>query len=133
MKQFNLKIVTPFGKYFDTNVDYVLAWAPHSGLGIYANHTPLVSTLRISKLKIMINGVNYYYAIGGGVISITNEDVTLLVDSIERQDEIDIERAKESKKRAEERLTNKDPNIDVKRAEAALSRALNRIDVHSTK
>ena len=73
----------------------------------------------------------YEYAIGGGVINIDNEKVTLILDSIERKDEIDVQRAKEAMKRAEDRLTNKDEkdSIDRDRAEEAYIRALNRIKI----
>ena len=57
--------------------------------------------------------------------------VVLLVNSIERSDEIDIARAKEAQKRAEARLAKRDEEVDIKRAEAALSRALNRISVYN--
>ena len=54
---------------------------------------------------------------------------TLLVDAIEAKDEINLDRALASKKRAEERLAQKDPNLDMKRAELSLKRAINRINV----
>ena len=101
-------------------------------IGILPNHAPLISTLEISKLVIRKNGQETIYAIGGGVINIKKDhSVTLLVDSIERKDEIDKERALSSKERAERRLkeNNNDKDVDVQRAKASLLRALNRLSV----
>ena len=65
----------------------------------------------------------------GRIINVKKDGVTILVNTIERKDEIDIDRAKEAKRRAEERL--KEPlNIDVERAQKALIRANNRIEIY---
>ena len=61
--------------------------------------------------------------------TVEKEKVTLILNSIERSDEIDINRAKAAKQRAEERLENKDDDIDIARAKASLMRAIVRIDV----
>ena len=58
-----------------------------------------------------------------------NNVATILVDSIESQEEIDEQRALAAKSRAEERLNRKDPNVDIRRAEVALHKAINRINV----
>ena len=80
-----------------------------------------------------MRGKTEIYAIGGGVINVEKEKVTLILDSIESRDEIDLERAKEAKKWAEERLNNKedDDAMDIKRAKLALLKAINRIDIGS--
>ena len=69
------------------------------------------------------------YAIGEGLLNISKDGVTLLLESIESKDDIDIDRAKDAKKRAEERLATL-VNIDVERAQRALNRANNRISVY---
>ena len=79
-------------------------------------------------MHIVKNGKTIYYALHGGAINVTNEQVTLMVNTIEREDEIDLERAHRAKKRAEERLQSKGEGIDIKRAQLALYRALSRID-----
>ena len=131
-KNFKVYIYTPFGQYLTTECDYLSTKTPLGVMGVLPNHAPLISTLEISKLTIKQNGQELVYAIGGGVIHIKDDhSVTLLVDSIERSDEIDIDRAEAARKRAEERINNHNPDeeIDVQRARAALMRALNRIDI----
>ena len=129
MKTFLLEIYTPYGKYFDRYVDEIVVQTEEYVLGILPNHAPLVAKVKTGRLEIITNGEKKCYANGEGLINVKSDGVTLLVEHIERKDEIDINRAKEAKKRAEERL--KEPlNIDVERALRALNRANNRISVY---
>ena len=128
MKTFKLDILTPYGKYFSHEVHYLEVRSDLSVLGIYPDHAPLISTLVISPMKIKFDDSTFEYAIGGGVIFVKEKnEVVLLLDSVEREDEIDLERAKQAKERAEHRLNHIDENIDIKRAKISLARALNRI------
>ena len=129
MKTFLLEIYTPYGKYFDRYVDELVVQTEEYVLGILPNHSPLVAKVKTSKMEIIQNGQKKCYAIGEGLLNVKKESVVLLVASIESKDEIDIDRAREAKKRAEERL--REPlNIDVERATRALIRANNRIAVY---
>ena len=129
MKTFLLEIYTPYGKYFDRYVEEVIVPTEEYVLGILPGHAPLIAKVRLGKLEIIREGERSIYATGEGLINVKKDGVTLLVDSIERKDEIDIDRAKEAKRRAEERL--KEPlNIDVERATKALIRANNRIAIY---
>ena len=129
MKTFLLEIYTPYGKYFDRYVNELVIQTEEYVLGILPNHAPLVAKVKIGKMEIVQNGERKCYANGEGLINVKKDGVTLIVDSVERKDEIDIDRAKEAKKRAEERL--KEPlNIDVERATRALIRANNRIAIY---
>ena len=129
MKTFLLEIYTPYGKYFDRYVEEVIVPTEEYVLGILPNHAPLVAKVNVGKMEIVYEGERKIYANGEGLINVTKEGVTLLVNSIESKDDIDIDRAKESKRRAEERL--KEPlNIDVERAKKALIRANNRIAIY---
>ena len=129
MSTFLLEIFTPFGKYLDRYVDELVIQTDDYVLGILPNHTPLVSKVKISKMYIIQNGDKKCYAIGEGLLNITKDGVTLLLESIESKDDIDIDRAKDAKKRAEQRLATL-VNIDVERAQRALNRANNRISVY---
>ena len=126
----HLIILTPYGRYFEGNVSFLNVRSEDYDLGIYPGHAPLISTVAISKMIIRIGDKEYLYAVGGGIINIDKEKVTLILNSVERSDEIDIARAQKAKKRAEERLNsqNKD-EVDVNRAKLALLRALNRINI----
>jgi F-type H+-transporting ATPase subunit epsilon len=129
MKTFLLEIYTPYGKYFDGFIEEVIVPTEEYVLGILANHSPLVAKVRTGKLEIIQDDEKIIYAITEGLINVKKDGVVILVNSIERKDEIDIDRAKEAKRRAEERL-NKPLNIDVERAQRALIRANNRISVY---
>ena len=129
MKTFLLEIYTPYGKYFDRYVNELVVQTEEYVLGILPNHSPLVAKVKTSKMEIIQNGEKTCYAIGEGLLNVTKDGVTLLVESIESKDEIDIERAKQAKSRAEERL--KEPlNNDIERATKALIRANNRISIY---
>ena len=129
MSAFLLEIYTPFGKYFDRNVDELVIQSDDYVLGILPNHAPLIAKVKTSKMYIIQNGERKCYAIGEGLINVSKDGVVLLLESIEGKKEIDIERAKNAKKRAEERLELR-VNIDLERAQRALIRAKTRIDVY---
>ena len=129
MKTFLLEIYTPYGKYLDRYVNELVIQTEEYVLGILPNHTPLVAKVKTSKMEIIQNGEKKCYAIAEGLLNVKKDSVTLLVESIESKEEIDIERARQAKNRAEERL--KQPlNIDVERATKALIRANNRISIY---
>ena len=129
MKTFLLEIYTPYGKYLDRYVNELVIQTEEYVLGILPNHTPLVAKVKTSKMEIIQNGEKKCYAIAEGLLNVKKDSVTLLVESIESKEEIDIERARQAKSRAEERL--KQPlNIDVERATKALIRANNRISIY---
>ena len=129
MKTFLLQIYTPYGKYLDRYVNELIIQTEEYVLGILPNHVPLVAKVKTGKMEIICDGEKTVYANTEGLINVTKEGVTVLVHSIERKDEIDIDRAREAKKRAEERLLRL-INVDVDRANRALNRAKNRIDVY---
>ena len=130
---FHLSILTPYGHYFDGEVEFLEVHSDKYNLGILPGHAPLISTVTISKMIIKAHGKSMTYAVGGGVITVSKEKTTLVLDSCERADEIDIERAKEAKQRAEERLNGQanENAVDVNRAKIALMKAINRIEVGS--
>ena len=129
MKTFLLEIFTPYGKYFDRYVDELVIQTEEYVLGILPNHTPLIAKVKTSKMEIIQNGEKKCYAIAEGLINVKKDGVVLLLESIENKDEIDIERAKQAKERAQGRL-NEPVKIDVERALKALARANNRIAIY---
>ena len=133
---FRLIILTPYGGYADQQAAFLSVRSEDYNLGILPNHAPLISTVDICKMVVRSpRGNEEEFAIGGGVIKVEDNIVTLLLNSIERKEEINLLRAEESKKRAEERLKQSadDDAIDVSRAKAALLRAANRIRIKSNK
>lgn len=127
---FTLAIITPQGVYFEKEVESLTVKLTSGYRTILAKHAPLIGALAYAPMHIVANGKTDYFAIHGGAISVKDNKVTLIVNSIENKKDIDLDRAKAAKKRAEDRLAQKDDiNIDVKRAELALRRALTRIKI----
>ena len=129
MSTFLLEIFTPFGKYYDRNVNELIVQSDDFVLGILPNHAPLIAKIKVSKMFIVQNNERKCYAVGEGLINVSKDGVVLLLESIESKDDIDIERAKNAKQRAEARLAEA-ANIDIERAQRALIRANNRISVY---
>jgi len=126
----HLKIVTPQGTYRDVEADIVNVRSTNGMLGILPRHIPLATGVEISELNYKNDGESYDFAVSGGFMYVgDNSDVTVIVNSCESPEEIDLRRAEEAKARAEGRLKNPSQDIDLKRAEVALKRAINRIHV----
>lgn len=132
MTTFKLKIVTPAGVYKETDVEMLNLRTTTGQIDILAHHIPLASHIEISEMNyIDENHERQYFAIAGGFVYVGENDTTIITSAIESVDEIDLERAKSSKQRAEERLKSSQ-NIDVLRAEIALKKAITRINVKTT-
>ena len=93
------------------------------------NHREGIFALSVGEIKVSLNGKSEYYATGGGFAEIFNDSVKLLVESLEKSNEIDSDRANDSLKRAQQRKTEQNSEINDARVEASLVRALNRLRV----
>lgn len=133
MSQFTLEIVTPDRKFFEDEVEMVIVRGIEGDIGILKNHTPMVTPLSIGKIRIKRNGEFKEAAIAGGYIEISKDKTTVITDAAEWPEEIDVKRAEEAKKRAEQRLKSSDSEIDIVRAHIALRKALNRLEVAKKK
>lgn len=127
--KFNFKIYTSDGKTLTDEIDILNVVSSTGALGILAHHLPMVAILEISHFNYKKNGVTYYFAIGGGVLNITHEGVTILADSFEAGNEIDYDRAEKAKQRAESKLSSSTNDLDYKKAEIALKKAINRLSM----
>lgn len=128
-----VEIVTPNGPYKTIETPSLLVGTIDGERGLLEHHMPIVLMLDISKMVTIENDVKTFYAISSGMLYFEKGVAKVLVDSIERQDEIDVNRANQAKLRAQAFLDEKDPQTDIKRAELALKRAINRINVISMK
>jgi F-type H+-transporting ATPase subunit epsilon len=125
-----LEIVTPQKKVFSEDVDFLVAPGADGELGILPGHTPLITSLNVGIMRIEQDS-KFGIVVSGGFMEVRNSKVTVLATAAERIEEIDVARAEEAKKRAEERLVSKTPDIDTLRAELALRRAIMRIKAAS--
>lgn len=122
-----LEIVTPEKKAFSENVDFLVAPGSDGELGILPEHAPLITSLNIGIMRVEQEGKKFKVVVTGGFMEVRDSKVTVLANSAERAESIDAARAEEAKRRAEERLAAKTPDIDIMRAELALKRALMRL------
>jgi F-type H+-transporting ATPase subunit epsilon len=134
MSLIHVRVITPLGLYKEFDTPYLNFQTTGGDRGILPNHMPLVASLKIGKMSSEEDGVRNNYAVSGGLFYFRSNTAEILTDSIENKNEIDLDRAQAAKKRAEERLSQTaDGNIDVRRAQLALARALNRIKVSELK
>ena len=127
---YKLVIVTPEKRFYEDDVSSLIAPGSLGYLGILTDHAPLITELVPGKLTVKDSkGQEKIFALSGGFLEVLKNNVTILADSIESVDEIDLQRAEAALKRARERLKSKDKNIDIPRVEFALTRALNRIKI----
>ena len=124
-----VKIVTPNGLYGTFEASKVHVTTKLGECALLPNHIPLVAMLEISKLILTVKDTEEIFAISGGILHLHNNEVDLLVNTVEGKDEIDFERAQKSAERAKLRLEKKDANTSIRRAEISLQRAINRINV----
>ncbi len=130
MASIRLDIVTAERMVYSEEVDVVVAPGVEGQLGILPHHAPLMTTLQMGELQVRGGGEEFSLAISGGFLEVRPDRIIVLADTAERSEEIDVARAEEAKRRAEERLSERNvPGLDEARAEAALRRAITRLQV----
>src|SRR4030043_706916 len=127
MATFKLEIVTAERLVFSEDIDALVAWGVEGQLGILPHHAPLMTMLQPGDLMIRKNKEEEYLAISGGFLEVRPDKVIILADACERVDEIDIARAEEAKKRAQETMISAPLSVEAGVAEAALRRSLARL------
>ena len=128
MNKMPVEIVTPERKVYENEVNMIIARGGDGDLGIMAGHVPVVTTLKVSQLRLKTDKGDQVIAVSGGFLEVKPEKVTVLAEAAELPEEIDVDRASRAKERAERRLNEKgNDNLDTARAEMALQRAINRI------
>jgi F-type H+-transporting ATPase subunit epsilon len=131
VSKLNLEIVTAERQTFSGEATSIIAPGIEGQLGILPHHAPLMTTLQPGELIIKEDGKELYLAITGGFIEVRPDKVIILADACEHCEEIDVARAEDAKKRAEDTLKSLSTEIDHARAEAALRRSLIRLKVAS--
>lgn len=140
MSSFVVNIVTPSGIVYDHEASFLVARTEAGSLGVLPNHAPLISPLTIDGVRIdrassnkSGEKVSDWVAVNGGIIEIRDNVVSIIANSAETDDNIDVTRAEEAKKRAEKKIEaakkHDNESIDLDRAEIALHRAINRLNI----
>ena len=127
-----LEIATPDkGEVFAKDINMLICRSIAGELGILPKHARLLTELVPNALRIKVDGGETLLFVSGGFMEVTPEKITILADSAETPDDIDVDRAKAAYKRAEERVnaakSKGDTDVDLIRAEAALARAKARL------
>ena len=130
---FQLEIVTPVKLLVQDAAEEAQIPGLSGYLGILPGHAPLLTELAVGVITYKASGQTHTLAVAWGFAEVLPGKVTILAEAAERPQEIDVERPREAKTRAERLLKSNDPGIDYRRAEDALLRAETRLDVAKEK
>ncbi|SMC41523.1 ATP synthase F1 subcomplex epsilon subunit [Desulfocicer vacuolatum DSM 3385] len=127
-----LEVVTPQKAVVSEEAQIVVAPGTEGEFGVLRGHTTFLTSLKVGTLRYKdASGKERYLFVNGGFAEALPNKVTLLAESAERRGDIDVDRARQAKDRAEKRISAASDDIDLVRAEAALRRALHRLDIAS--
>ncbi len=129
-EKLKIELMTPYKKVLSEEVDMVTATGTIGEFGLLPGHATYLTSLKIGELSYTKDGITQYLALNWGYLEVENDEVTILVETAERADEIDLERAKAALGRAEEALkvmAREDKDFAVQ--QSALERAMIRIQV----
>jgi F-type H+-transporting ATPase subunit epsilon len=130
---FQLEIVTPVKLMVKDAAEEAQIPGLSGYLGILPGHAPLITELAVGVITYKASGVTHTLSVAWGFMEVLQDKVTILAETAERPQEIDVERAQKAKDRAEQRLKSNDPKVDYTRAEDALQRAETRLNVAKEK
>ena len=123
----HLEIVTAGGSVYDDMVSYVELPFSGGSVGVLKDHAPMLGAIEDGVVTARKeNSATEFIAVNLGVANVVHNEVTLLVRTAERAENIDLPRAEAAEKRARDRLAERGANLDVKRAQIALHRSLTR-------
>ena len=134
-KSLTVSIVTPDGQVYENKTPMLIVRTIDGELGILPNHIPVIASLAIDEVRIKqleSDQEDDEIAVNGGFVEFSNNTATIVADSVERQNDIDVARAENARKRAETRIQNaqqKHDDAELARAQVALRRAMNRLNV----
>ena len=134
MDTFGLKIIASDRVFYEGRCRQIIIPAPDGEKGILPNHENMVIAVNVGDARMEVEKGKWVdIAVGAGFMEIVNNRVTMLVDTAERPEEIDIRRAEEAKERAEEQLRQKQSIQEYYHSQASLARAMNRLEVSKEK
>jgi F-type H+-transporting ATPase subunit epsilon len=129
-KNFKLEIVTPKKIVYSGEVQSFTAPGVVGSFQVLYNHAPLLSAVGVGEVKLRDSqGNEMRYATSGGFVDVVKNSVTMLAETAERADEIDVQRAQAAKERATKRIAERSTDINIDRARIALMRAINRLKI----
>ena len=136
--EFTLRVITPERIALDARVEFARLPGADGALGILPRHAPMAAVIAVGELAYVEQGVRKMLFVSEGFAEVRDNTVRVVCEAGELPEEIDVERAREAEKRARERLSRRgqapmtgEEAIDFLRAEAALRRAVIRVNVHT--
>ena len=129
MADMRLEIVTAERVVYSEDVSVLVAPGADGELGILPSHAPLLTTLEPGEIRVTKDGEDTYMVVSGGFLEVIGNRVTILADTAERADEIDLERAEAAMQRAQERIASRPADADLERALASMRRSSARLSV----
>ena len=134
MDTFGLKIIASDRVFYIGRCRKLILPAPDGKMGILPDHENMVIAISVGDARMEIEEGSWVdIAVGAGFAEVVNNRVTILVDTAERPEEIDVRRAEDAKERAEEQLRQKQSLQEYYRTQASLARAMNRLKVSQGK
>lgn len=124
----NLSFTVPSANLAEREVDEVVLPATNGEIGILPGHDSIMSTLDVGVVTVRNDNASDIFFVAGGYFEVHDDTLIIVAEVAEHTKNIDIERARLSKKRAEERLAKSGDELDTARAEYALKRALFRLE-----
>lgn len=131
MDTFGLKIIASDKVFYEGRCRKLIIPAPDGEKGILANHENMVIAIVVGMAKVQLAGEEEWkeLAVGSGFAEVVNNRVTLLVDTAERPEDIDVRHAQEQQERAQEQMRQKQSIQEYYHTQASLARAMNRLRV----
>lgn len=121
-----LEIMSPHGPVFTGEVDHVRAPGVEGSFGVLPGHTPFLAPLEVGLIEADDGKDTIRFATSGGLAEVHHHSVTIMAETAEKSDSIDLDRAKDAEQRARQRLETQEEGVDFDRARLALMRSLNR-------
>ena len=127
MNSFILNITASSGEFYQGSCESMVLPVKDGVYGVQAGHSPVLVAIHMGMLKFTVDGENREILVGDGIAEVTPTFVLLLVDSAERPEDIDKNRAEAARIRAEERLQHKQSMHEYYQSKIALNRAMQRL------
>ena len=128
-QKIQLDIVTPERGVVSEAVDELILPGSEGYLGVRPGHAPLLTALQVGSIEYRKGREVFYLAVSWGFAEVLPDRVSILAETAEKASEIDVDRARRARERAESRLKKPDPDTDFRRAQVALQKALIRLQV----
>lgn len=131
MSSFKLTISTPYGLFYEQEVDIVTLKTSEGYIGLQKNRIPFISTIEISSLYIKVNGTSKIAAIGGGIVFVEKDYIDIFTDDIQWKELINKDEIQSIIDQANQKLqslTSKEHNIEKYKTELTLKRAMNKLE-----